>query len=71
MSQQVKPLAAFALLLPLIYVLSIGPVAMLCTRYNWDSDLPEKIYAPVFWLHEHTALKKPLEYYVELWIGRP
>lgn len=75
MSQQVKsgwgPVGVAILLGPLLYVLSIGPVALLYTKYNWNSDVPEKVYAPVIWLHDHTPLKRPIERYVEVWTGTP
>jgi hypothetical protein len=62
-------LITFLVSLPLLYVLSIGPVAAVVSRtQNSQSlDVLRNIYAPVIWLHEHTILKKPLEAYVELW----
>ncbi len=59
----------FLVVVPLLYVLSIGPVAALVSRSNNGASAGtlRKIYAPVIWLHDHTVLKKPLEAYVELW----
>ena len=59
----------FVVVIPLLYVLSIGPVAALVSRTNTGrgASVLTKVYAPVIWLHEHTILKKPLEAYVELW----
>jgi hypothetical protein len=58
-----------AMLLPLLYVLSIGPVVAIAERTKSTESLKllKAVYAPVIWLHDHTILKKPLEAYVELW----
>ena len=57
-------LAWVILAAPLLYILSIGPVL----RFGGKTLLPfDVIYAPVIWLHDHTPLEKPLEWYVELW----
>jgi len=56
------------MLLPVLYVLSIGPVA--ATFKMMGKPPPSylmQFYHPVRWLHEHTPLKKPLEVYVKLW----
>ena len=62
-------LVTFVVVAPLLYVLSIGPVAALLSRTNSGVSVGtlRKIYAPVIWLHDHTLLKQPLEAYVELW----
>jgi len=55
-----------------LYVLSFGPVVGATT---WtDTGAPaasclRTFYAPLEYLHEHTALKGPLEGYVGLWDG--
>ena len=52
-----------------LYVLGIGPVA-------WITG-PEittvfgVLYAPVVWLHNHTFMQEPLDWYIHLWIGYP
>jgi hypothetical protein len=51
---------------PLLYVLSIGPVAFAVEKLNWDKAATKKFYAPVIWLHDHTPLKRPLELYLGL-----
>ncbi len=48
-----------------LYVLSIGPAAALVSNRAALTILP-KVYAPVIWLHDHTFLEKPLEWYVGL-----
>lgn len=53
--------------LPLLYVLSIGPVGAMAFNNPKAIDGLRKFYAPVIWLHDHTPVKKPLETYVELW----
>lgn len=62
-------LILFVSVVPLLYVLSIGPVAAVVsrTKNNQSMRLLERIYAPVIWLHDHTFLKEPLEAYVALW----
>lgn len=59
---------ALIVLLPVLYVLSIGPVA---ASFKMMGNPPPsylmQFYVPVIWLHEHTPLKKPLEAYVKLW----
>ena len=61
---------AVLLLLPCLYVASIGPVV----RYA-DSPRLEHVwsvvYAPLDWLHRHTPLRTPLEWYVGLWMELP
>lgn len=58
--------AVLLLLSPLLYILSIGPAGWL----QKEGYLPRSVrtvYAPVVWLHNHTPLEKPLEWYGELW----
>ena len=58
-----------AALAALLYVLSIGPA--LYVYVVMPSSLSPKaftsFYAPVIWLHDNTALEKPLEAYVDVW----
>lgn len=58
------------ILLPVLYVLSIGPVAALSTRTGLNPDSLRNFYGPVIWLHDNTPLKVPLEKWVELWGGK-
>ncbi len=61
--------------LPIIYILSIGPVAFFYQKYNISGTTYWKyiisFYTPVTWLHDNTPLKKPLENYVELFYTNP
>ena len=62
--------AAFAglgLALPLLYVLSVGPAAKLSMMYPNTMGGLRMFYIPLIWLHDHTPLRAPLEWYVELW----
>ena len=59
------------LLLPVIYMLSIGPVIFAVEKLHAKSAMQKPVmtfYAPMSWLYEHTALKKPIERYVEWWV---
>jgi hypothetical protein len=59
-------IALVLLLSPLLYVLSIGPAGWL----EKEGFLPRNVrtvYAPVVWLHDHTPLEKPLEWYGKVW----
>jgi len=59
-------IASAMLLLPVLYVLSIGPAGWA----NQNGYLPDDIrgfYAPIVWLHDNTPLAKPLDWYGELW----
>lgn len=60
-------LCAVVLLAPVLYVLSMGPVVALVERGSLPHEPIEFFYAPVIWLHNHTALEKPLEWYGALW----
>jgi hypothetical protein len=53
-------------LLPLIYVLSVGP-AVCATQHGLISEPVLDIYAPLGWLARHTPLQEPLELYLEFW----
>ena len=54
------------ILLPVLYVLSIGPVAWSYEQMGWTPGMMRAFYLPVVWLHEHTFLKEPLEWYLRL-----
>jgi hypothetical protein len=58
------------LLLLLAYVLSVGPVELLWDRMGWEKAWLRGVYAPLVWLHGNTQLRRPLERYEKLWIGR-
>jgi hypothetical protein len=61
-------MAWFFVATPLLYVLSIGPVLAFGDKTLLRLEVVEVIYAPVIWLHDHTPLKKPLEWYVDWWV---
>jgi hypothetical protein len=56
-----------AILLPVIYVLSLGPACLIVKHNRALGDSLAIIYYPVGWLHDHTPLKRPLEMYVHFW----
>ncbi len=59
---------ALVVLLPVFYVLSIGPVGVYIKNKPASTrDAARKFYAPVIWLDEHTPLAKPIEAYASLW----
>lgn len=59
-----------ALLLPIFYVLSIGPAVYALKATGPNRELEEAagvFYFPVIFLHQTTPLRGPLEAYVEFW----
>ena len=54
------------LLVPCLYVLSIGPVVAVAGK-NQAKVATIHVYGPVIWLHNKTPLKKPLELYAKMW----
>ena len=60
------PWATTIAFVPLLYILSIGPVGAL-TKNSSAYSAVRRFYSPVRWLHDHTLLKRPLEAYVNLW----
>ena len=62
------PAWAFLLVaLPVLYVLSVGPVALFAKRLDLSPRPFRAFYTPLVWLHDHTPLEKPLDWYVKLW----
>ncbi|MBN2192697.1 MAG: hypothetical protein JW751_07750 [Polyangiaceae bacterium] len=59
--------AAILLALPLTYVASLGPVAVVADALGADMETVKTFYLPVIWLHDHTPLREPLEWYADLW----
>lgn len=56
--------------LPLLYALSIGPAALYMTLHHGSQALEGaavKFFQPILWLHDHTALKQPIEAYMDWW----
>lgn len=57
-----------AVLLPVLYVLSVGPVIMMIERGGTDAEFWAWFYTPLEWLHEHVEFTRSfLDWYVELW----
>lgn len=50
-----------------LYVLSIAPVAAAAEVLDVPRAPVRRVYTPVIWLHDHTPLRRPLEWYMELW----
>lgn len=55
------------LALPVLYVLSVGPVVKVAQWLDLDGDRLKTAYAPLIYLHDHTPMKKPLEWYIGVW----
>jgi len=60
----------FVVLIPICYMLSIGPVGAIAKKRPSASwvDTARKFYCPVTWLHDHSFLEKPIEVYFRLWV---
>jgi hypothetical protein len=54
-------------LLPMFYVLSLGPAVWLANREIVAREPLQVVYAPLIWLHENAPLEAPLDWYVDLW----
>ncbi len=66
-------IVALLVALPLLYALSMGPAAFFFSKYPTlkpMEDAAQAFYAPMFWLHQHTSLKEPIENYVGWWERR-
>jgi hypothetical protein len=50
-----------------IYILSIGPVVAIVESVKVGKDAARAFYDPVVWLHDHTILEGPLEWYSSIW----
>ena len=63
----VPKLVALLVIGPPLYILSVGPTALLA---RWNSSLIPPLgtfFAPLIWLHENTPLAEPLKWYVIWW----
>ncbi|WP_139228527.1 hypothetical protein [Planctomicrobium piriforme] len=63
---------AVLLMAILLYVLSIGPAAMVCEKANISPGAmraADTFYSPLRWL-EKTPLEKPLVLYISLWVAQ-
>lgn len=69
-SKLIPLISGFVLALPVLYVLSVGPVAKAIELATGDPSPPQwarQFYAPLRWLHDNTPMARPLEWYVALW----
>ena len=57
-------IAAILILLPILYVLSIGPVALLVEKTGVGMEAARTFYWPLIWLHDNTPLEGPLAKYI-------
>lgn len=56
------------LFLPILYVLSLGPVIWIVNRTGMEPGVFTVIYAPLEWLHEESEFAKwVLDAYIKLW----
>ncbi len=53
--------------LPMLYLLSIGPVFLISEKTHYFPSFLQNFYSPIVWLHGHTFLKQPIEIYLGLW----
>lgn len=68
MEKSEKSSSQLALAAPLLDVLSCGPAVYFSERAGVGSAVFEPVYAPLFWLHEHTIAEKPLDAYANFWL---
>ena len=60
-------LVVLVVLLPILYVLSIGPASWMCDTGYLDQDLARRVYLPLIVLHNAVPpIGNVLESYVEL-----
>ena len=60
-------LVLIIVLLPVLYLLSVGPAIRYQRSLLWAQPFLEKFYSPLLWLHENTLLRAPLDAYARLW----
>jgi hypothetical protein len=63
-------LMAVLLVLPLVYLLSFGPVGFLLEKFHAPMSMRPYVlafYGPVIWLHDNTPLKQSIEAYARWW----
>ncbi len=58
-----------AIAVPMFYVLSIGPAAVIITKYPKCEHAFREFYFPLTWLCEHAPVGKLLQRYCELWVS--
>ena len=55
------------IVLPLIYLLSVGPAVIIVVKVPSLRGPIHAVYAPMIWLHDHTSLKKHMDTYLAFW----
>jgi hypothetical protein len=60
-------LVIVGLWLCLAYILSVGPAFYVARETGIGRHLVHRVYAPLFWVHDNTALDTPLKWYSEMW----
>ncbi len=55
--------------LPVLYLLSIGPILWLFIHMTWSMDTYYAICFPLVWLHENSFLKEPIEWYFSSYVS--
>jgi hypothetical protein len=61
---------AVGVLVPVVYVLALGPVAAVVKATGRGRDAARAIYAPLIWLSEAVPpIQVPLRWYERLWTG--
>jgi hypothetical protein len=63
-----RRIAPVLLLLAVVYVLSVGPAEVAVARAGKGREAARTFYAPLIWLRDNTPLKRPLDWYVGLWV---
>ena len=66
-SRVVAYIVITAVLLPLLYILSIGPAIVIVREFPSLEGPGNVIYQPIIWLDKNTFMKGPLEKYAEFW----
>lgn len=64
--------AALGVGLPVLYLLSVGPVAAIMEKTNGFGGMIPRgfmiiFYWPIIWLYENTFMRHPIEVYLGLW----
>src|SRR6187549_858784 len=56
------------LLVPVLYVLSIGPALLIQQKSGAGGQVIKVVYKPLGLLHKHRALREPLGAYIDFWL---
>jgi len=63
---------AILVALPVLYVLSIGPVGLFVVETGMEADGVKAFYAPVVWLARNNAtFGRLLKWYIDFWAAWP